>query len=70
MTRLGKVFIGVMTSNMVFIGVAVVRRDPTLGAHRVVALAGYILGVARGSAGISRRLVSKRDRRLPRVGGS
>ena len=44
--RLGNVFASVMTSNMVLVAVAVVRKDGELGTRCAVALAGYIAGVA------------------------
>jgi uncharacterized membrane protein YoaK (UPF0700 family) len=48
--RLGGVFASVMTSNLAFVGIAVIRAEGALGAHCAVALAGYIAGVALGSA--------------------
>src|ERR1700761_1882225 len=45
-TRLGNVFTSVMTGNMVLLGLAVARRSLTVFGHTVVAVAGYITGVA------------------------
>jgi uncharacterized membrane protein YoaK (UPF0700 family) len=43
--RLGGVFASVMTSNLVFVGIAAVKTEGSLGAHCAVALVGYIVGV-------------------------
>jgi uncharacterized membrane protein YoaK (UPF0700 family) len=48
--RLGGVFASVMTSNLVFVGVAVVRTEAAFGARCAVAILSYIAGVAIGSA--------------------
>jgi uncharacterized membrane protein YoaK (UPF0700 family) len=48
--RLGGVFGSVMTSNLVFVGIAAVRAEGPLGEHCAVALVGYIVGVATGTA--------------------
>jgi len=48
--RLGGVFASVMTSNLVFIGVAVVRTEAAFGARCTVAILSYIAGVGLGSA--------------------
>jgi uncharacterized membrane protein YoaK (UPF0700 family) len=47
--RLGDVFASVMTSNVVLVAVAVVRKNGDLGLRSGVALAGYIAGVTIGS---------------------
>jgi uncharacterized membrane protein YoaK (UPF0700 family) len=46
--RLGGVFASVMTSNLVFVGIAAVNAEGSLGKHCAVALVSYIVGV--GSA--------------------
>lgn len=48
--RLGGVFASVMTSNLVFVGVAVVKTEAAFGARCAVAILSYIVGVALGSA--------------------
>jgi uncharacterized membrane protein YoaK (UPF0700 family) len=48
--RLGGVFASVMTSNLVFVGVAVVKTEAAFGARCAVAILSYIAGVALGSA--------------------
>jgi uncharacterized membrane protein YoaK (UPF0700 family) len=47
--RLGGVFASVMTSNLVFVGIAVVKAEVSLGKHCAVALASYIVGVGIAS---------------------
>jgi uncharacterized membrane protein YoaK (UPF0700 family) len=49
-THLGGAFASVMTSNLVFIAVAAATTDATLAAHSAAALAGFVVGVAAGSA--------------------
>ncbi len=48
--RLGGVFASVMTSNLVFVGVAVVKTEAAFGARCAVAILSYIVGVGIGSA--------------------
>jgi uncharacterized membrane protein YoaK (UPF0700 family) len=48
--RLGGVFASIMTSNLIFVSLAAVKADATLGRHCVAALLGYIGGVGAGSA--------------------
>ena len=48
--RLGGVFASVMTSNLVFVGVAVVKTEAAFGVRCAVAILSYIAGVALGSA--------------------
>lgn len=48
-TRLGSVFASVMTSNIVFLGLAAARQSSTLAWHAAVSFAGYVVGVAFGS---------------------
>jgi uncharacterized membrane protein YoaK (UPF0700 family) len=48
--RLGGVFASIMTSNLIFFSLAVVRANVTLGQHCTTALVGYIAGVGAGSA--------------------
>ena len=48
--RLGGVFASVMTSNLVFVGVAVVKTEAAFGARCAVAIFSYIAGVGLGSA--------------------
>ena len=48
-TRLGSVFASVMTSNIVFLGLAAARGSATLAWHAAVSFAGYVAGVALGS---------------------
>jgi len=45
-TRLGNVFASVMTGNLVLLGLAAERLSVTLAAHAVIAIAGYVAGVA------------------------
>ena len=49
-SRFGGVFTSVMTSNLVFIAIAAARAEATLAVHCGAALAGYVAGVAVGSA--------------------
>jgi uncharacterized membrane protein YoaK (UPF0700 family) len=48
-TRLGGVFTGVMTGNIVLTGLAVAERSLSLVGHTAVSIAGYIVGVAGGT---------------------
>jgi uncharacterized membrane protein YoaK (UPF0700 family) len=48
-TRLGRVFASVMTSNIVFLGLAAARHSGTLAVHAAVSFAGYVAGVFAGS---------------------
>jgi uncharacterized membrane protein YoaK (UPF0700 family) len=48
--RLGGVFASVMTSNLIFVGVAVVKTEAAFGRRCAVAILSYIVGVAIGSA--------------------
>ncbi|HEX3750585.1 MAG TPA: YoaK family protein [Streptosporangiaceae bacterium] len=48
-TRLGNVFASVMTSNIVFLGLAAARHSGTLAVHAAVSFAGYAAGVFAGS---------------------
>jgi uncharacterized membrane protein YoaK (UPF0700 family) len=48
-TRLGNVFASVMTSNIVFLGLAAARHSGTLALHAAVSFAGYAAGVLAGS---------------------
>jgi len=48
--RLGGVFASVMTSNLVFVGVAVVKTEGAFGARCAVAILCYVAGVGLGSA--------------------
>ena len=48
--RLGGVFASVMTSNLVFVGVAVVKTEAAFGARCAVAILSYFVGVGLGSA--------------------
>ncbi len=54
--RLGGVFASVMTSNLVFVGIAAVKTEVSLAKHCAVALVSYIVGVGIGTA------VAKRQR--------
>lgn len=45
-TRLGNVFASVMTGNLVVFGLAAERLSVTLATHAVIAIAGYVVGVA------------------------
>jgi uncharacterized membrane protein YoaK (UPF0700 family) len=48
-TRLGSVFASVMTSNIVFLGLAAARHSGTLAVHAAVSFGGYAVGVSAGS---------------------
>jgi uncharacterized membrane protein YoaK (UPF0700 family) len=48
-TRLGNVFASVMTSNIVFLGLAAARHSGSLARHAAVSFAGYAAGVLAGS---------------------
>jgi uncharacterized membrane protein YoaK (UPF0700 family) len=48
--RLGGVFASVMTSNLIFVSVAVVKTEAAFGRRCAVAILSYIVGVAFGSA--------------------
>jgi uncharacterized membrane protein YoaK (UPF0700 family) len=48
--RLGGVFASIMTSNLIFLGLAAVKAEADLGEHCLTALVGYIIGVGIGSA--------------------
>jgi uncharacterized membrane protein YoaK (UPF0700 family) len=48
--RLGGVFASVMTSNLVFVGIAVVKAERSLVTHCAVALVSYIVGVGTATA--------------------
>jgi uncharacterized membrane protein YoaK (UPF0700 family) len=48
--RLGGVFASVMTSNLVFIGVAAVKTEAAFGARCAVAILSYFVGVGLGSS--------------------
>jgi uncharacterized membrane protein YoaK (UPF0700 family) len=48
-TRLGNVFASVMTSNIVFLGLAAARHSGSLAQHAAVSFAGYAAGVLAGS---------------------
>ena len=48
--RLGGVFASVMTSNLVFVGVAVVKTEAAFGVRCAVAILSFVLGVSLGSA--------------------
>jgi uncharacterized membrane protein YoaK (UPF0700 family) len=48
-TRLGNVFASVMTGNLVLLGLAAARLSGTLAAHTLVAIGGYVAGVALGA---------------------
>lgn len=47
--RLGGLFASVMTSNLIFVGLAVVKAERALGVHCAVALVCYVAGVGAGS---------------------
>src|ERR1700735_2108089 len=47
--RLGGVFASVMTSNLIFVGVAVVKTEAAFGTRCAVAILSYIVGVVVGS---------------------
>jgi uncharacterized membrane protein YoaK (UPF0700 family) len=48
--RLGGVFASVMTSNLVFVGIAAVKTEAAFGARCAVAILSYVVGVGVGSA--------------------
>jgi uncharacterized membrane protein YoaK (UPF0700 family) len=48
--RLGGVFASVMTSNLVFVGIAVVKTEAAFGTRCAVAILSYVAGVGVGSA--------------------
>ncbi|HEY4461234.1 MAG TPA: YoaK family protein [Streptosporangiaceae bacterium] len=48
-TRLGSVFASVMTSNIVFLGMAAANQSAMLAEHAAVSFAGYVAGVAAAS---------------------
>jgi uncharacterized membrane protein YoaK (UPF0700 family) len=48
--RLGGVFASIMTSNLIFVSLAAVKADATLGRHCATALVSYVAGVGAGSA--------------------
>jgi uncharacterized membrane protein YoaK (UPF0700 family) len=48
--RLGGVFASVMTSNLVFVGIAAVKAEAAFGTRCAVALLSYVVGVGVGSA--------------------
>jgi uncharacterized membrane protein YoaK (UPF0700 family) len=48
--RLGGVFASVMTSNLVFVGIAVVKTEAGFGIRCAVAILSFVVGVAVGSA--------------------
>ena len=48
--RLGGVFASVMTSNLVFVGIAAVKAEGAFGARCAVAILSYVVGVGAGSA--------------------
>jgi uncharacterized membrane protein YoaK (UPF0700 family) len=47
--RLGGVFASVMTSNLVFVGIAVVKTEAAFGIRCAVAILSFVVGVAVGS---------------------
>jgi uncharacterized membrane protein YoaK (UPF0700 family) len=47
--RLGGVFASSMTSNLIFVSLAAVKADASLGQHCATALLGYVAGVGIGS---------------------
>jgi uncharacterized membrane protein YoaK (UPF0700 family) len=47
--RLGGVFASIMTSNLIFVSLAAVKANATLGQHCATALLSYIAGVGAGS---------------------
>jgi uncharacterized membrane protein YoaK (UPF0700 family) len=49
-TRLGGVFASVMTSNLIFVSVAVVKTEAAFGTRCAVAILSYVVGVGVGSA--------------------
>jgi uncharacterized membrane protein YoaK (UPF0700 family) len=48
-TRLGNVFTGVMTGNIVLTGLSIARGSVSLLLHAVCAIGGYVVGVAAGT---------------------
>jgi uncharacterized membrane protein YoaK (UPF0700 family) len=48
--RLGGVFASVMTSNLVFVGIAVVKTEAAFGTRCAVAILSFVVGVGVGSA--------------------
>ena len=48
--RLGGLFASIMTSNLIFVGLAAVKAEATLAEHCVTALACYVVGVGAGSS--------------------
>jgi uncharacterized membrane protein YoaK (UPF0700 family) len=48
--RLGGVFASVMTSNLVFVGIAAVKTEAAFGARCAVAILSFVVGVGVGSA--------------------
>jgi uncharacterized membrane protein YoaK (UPF0700 family) len=63
--RLGGVFASIMTSNLIFVSLAAVKADATLGQHCATALFSYVAGVGIGSAlarpsGVKSRLGTRR----------
>jgi uncharacterized membrane protein YoaK (UPF0700 family) len=48
--RLGGVFASVMTSNLVFVGIAAVKTEAAFGTRCAVAILSYVVGVGIGSA--------------------
>lgn len=48
--RLGGVFASVMTSNLVFVGIAAVKAEGAFGARCAVAILSYVVGVGVGTA--------------------
>jgi uncharacterized membrane protein YoaK (UPF0700 family) len=48
--RLGGVFASVMTSNLIFVSVAIVKTEAAFGTRCAVAILSYVAGVAVGSA--------------------
>jgi uncharacterized membrane protein YoaK (UPF0700 family) len=60
--RLGGVFASVMTSNLVFVGIAAVKTEAAFGRRCAVAILSYVVGVAIGS------LLAPPSGREPRLG--
>src|ERR1700728_3914772 len=48
--RLGGVFASVMTSNLVFVGIAAVKTEAAFGARCAIAILSFVVGVGVGSA--------------------
>ena len=74
-TRLGNVFAGVMTGNIVLWRLGMARLSLPLASHATVAIAGYVVGVAgaagsppqrRAASGAARAGQSRRPGRRPR----